>query len=51
MAMHGRRPAEDEEDPNRPTLRRKSSGRVDAQGNEIPSEEDEDERPTLKRRN
>ena len=50
MAMHGKRTVDDEEETNRPTLRKKSSGRVDSQGNEIPDAEDEDERPTLKRR-
>ncbi len=52
MAMHNRRVGGDkQEDPNRPRLRKKSSGRVDSNGNEIPQAEDEDERPTLKRRN
>ena len=37
-----------EPEDNRPTLRRRSSGRVDPDGNPIP--DDEDERPTLKRR-
>lgn len=47
--MQSRRPSEDE-DPNRPRLRKPTSGRVDSEGNEIPEGEDEDERPTLKRR-
>jgi len=47
--MQNRRPVE-EEDPNRPRLRTRTSGRVDSDGNEIPEAEDEDERPTLKRR-
>lgn len=49
MAMHNRRSGEDE-DPNRPRLRKKSSGRVDSEGNEIPEGKDDEERPTLKRR-
>jgi len=50
MAMHNRRKVDDEED-NRPKLRKKGSGRVDSEGEELPKAEDEDERPTLKRRN
>lgn len=52
-AMHSRRlgSGEGEEDENRPTLRKKGSGRVDSRGNEIPEAEDEEDRPTLKRRN
>ena len=50
MAMHDRRKAP-EEDENRPRLRKRGSGRVDSEGNEIPEAEDEDDRPTLKRRN
>ncbi len=49
MAMNNRRGGQ-EEDPNRPRLRKKGSGRVDSEGNEIPTAEDEEERPTLKRR-
>ena len=40
-----------EEDENRPRLRKRGSGRVDSDGQEVPEAEDEDERPTLKRRN
>lgn len=40
-----------EEDPNRPTLRKKGSGRVDSEGNEIPASDEDKDRPTLKRRN
>jgi len=48
--LNNRRPLEETEDEDRPTLRRRSSGTVDADGNEIPEAEDEEERPTLQRR-
>jgi predicted Zn-dependent protease len=51
LAMMQNRRAPEEADANRPTLRKKGSGRVDAEGNETPKKEDEEERPTLKRRN
>jgi predicted Zn-dependent protease len=51
LAMMQNRRAPEEADANRPTLRKKGSGRVDSEGNEKPKAEDEDERPTLKRRN
>ena len=51
LAMLQNRRAPEEADANRPTLRRKGSGRVDSEGNEKPKAEDEEERPTLKRRN
>jgi len=50
LAMHNRRKVDDKDD-SKPTLRKPSSGRIDADGNEKPKAEDEDERPTLKRRN
>jgi predicted Zn-dependent protease len=51
LAMMQNRRAPEEADANRPTLRKKGSGRVDSEGNEVPTAEDEEERPTLKRRN
>ena len=48
--MHNRRTV-DQEDDNKPRLRKRGSGRVDSEGKEVPKAEDEDERPTLKRRN
>jgi len=51
LAMLQNRRAPEDADANRPTLRRKGSGRVDSEGNEKPKAEDEEERPTLKRRN
>ncbi len=50
-AYHNRRVVDDDKDPNRPQLKKKGSGRVDSEGNEIPESEDQEERPTLKRRN
>jgi predicted Zn-dependent protease len=41
----------DDQDANKPRLRKQGSGRIDSEGNEKPKAEDEDERPTLKRRN
>jgi len=50
--LHNRRVGDDtEKDPNRPRLKKRGSGRVDSDGNEIPEGEDEEDRPTLKRRN
>lgn len=49
--LHNRRVGDDQEDDKRPKLRKRGSGRVDSEGNEIPDAEDEEERPTLKRRN
>lgn len=49
--LHNRRVGDDKEDDKRPKLRKRGSGRVDSEGNEIPEAEDEEERPTLKRRN
>jgi predicted Zn-dependent protease len=40
----------DDQDANKPRLRKTGSGRVDSEGNEKPKAEDEEERPTLKRR-
>ncbi len=52
LAFHNRRVGDDKpQDENRPRLKKRGSGRVDAEGNEIPEAEDEDDRPTLKRRN
>jgi len=51
LAMMQNRRAPEDADANRPTLRKKGSGRVDSEGNEKPKAEDEEERPTLKRRN
>jgi predicted Zn-dependent protease len=50
--MSNRRVIDDsEKDPNRPRLKKRGSGRVDSEGNEIPEGQDEEDRPTLKRRN
>jgi len=46
--LNNRRPVEESEEDDRPTLRRRTAGTVDADGNEVP--EDEEERPTLQRR-
>ncbi|MCW5978529.1 MAG: M48 family metalloprotease [Bryobacteraceae bacterium] len=51
LAMLQNRRVSPDEDPNRPTLRKKGSGRVDSEGNEIPASEEDEDRPTLKRRN
>jgi predicted Zn-dependent protease len=48
--MNNRRPAQEEDD-SRPRLKKRGSGRVDSDGNEIPESGDEEDRPTLKRRN
>lgn len=48
--MDNRRPLEESEDENRPTLRRRTTDTVDADGNEVPESGDEEERPTLQRR-
>lgn len=39
------------EDPNRPRLKKRTSGRVDSNGNPLPDTPDQEDRPTLKRRN
>jgi predicted Zn-dependent protease len=49
--LQNRRTGSEGDDPNRPTLRKKGSGKVDSEGNEIPASEDDEDRPTLKRRN
>jgi predicted Zn-dependent protease len=51
-AFNNRKVATDKpEDENRPRLKKRGSGRVDSEGNEIPESTDEEDRPTLKRRN
>jgi len=49
MLANVRRP-ESQEEPGKPTLKRRGSGRIDSEGNEEPKKEDEEERPKLKRR-
>ena len=50
--MHNRRVIDDpEKDPDRPRLKKRGSGQVDSEGNEIPAGDDQEDRPTLKRRN
>ncbi len=48
-SMQNRRKGVDK-DPNKPSLRKTGSGKIDADGNEKKPAEDEEERPTLKRR-
>lgn len=49
-AMANVRRPEKQEEPGKPTLKRRGSGRVDSEGNEEPQKPDEEERPKLKRR-
>jgi len=49
--LTNRRVGDKPEDPNRPRLKKRNSGRVDSNGNPVPESTDEEDRPTLKRRN
>ena len=49
--LENRRVGDKPEDPNRPRLKKRNSGRVDSKGNPLPESTDEEDRPTLKRRN